>query len=78
MFAGLIVCVAALTLSSFATQVWHLIVLQGVVYGVAGGVLYMPVVGWVRPRRCDVHGAAADVLYSYLSGSSSVVRLQAA
>ncbi|VDB83131.1 unnamed protein product [Peniophora sp. CBMAI 1063] len=48
MIASLVLCVGALMLSSFATQVWHLIALQGVVYGIAGGSLYMPVVGWLN------------------------------
>ncbi|KZV74992.1 MFS general substrate transporter [Peniophora sp. CONT] len=48
MIASLIACVGGLALSSFATQVWHLILLQGVVYGTAGGSLYMPVVGWLN------------------------------
>ncbi|KAI0321544.1 MFS general substrate transporter [Amylostereum chailletii] len=47
MVASLVVCVGALVVSSFATKVWHLIALQGVVYGVAGGALYMPVVVWL-------------------------------
>ncbi|KAI0033582.1 major facilitator superfamily domain-containing protein [Vararia minispora EC-137] len=47
MACALVVCVGALVVSSFATQVWHLIVLQGVVYGIAGGALYTPVVGWL-------------------------------
>lgn len=47
MIASLIVCVGALTLSSFATQVWHLIALQGVAYGIGGGALYVPVINWV-------------------------------
>ena len=49
MITSLIVCVGTMILSSFATQVWHLITLQGVVYGIAGGALYMPVVRWVSP-----------------------------
>ncbi|KAF8342993.1 major facilitator superfamily domain-containing protein [Cantharellus anzutake] len=40
------VCMASMLLSSFATEVWQLIMLQGVVYGIAGGALYMPVLIW--------------------------------
>ena len=44
MILSLFVCVGALIVSSFATEVWHLIALEGVVYGFAGGALYMPVI----------------------------------
>ncbi|CAK5266008.1 unnamed protein product [Mycena citricolor] len=37
MGASLAACVGALLVSSFATKVWQLILLQGVLYGVAGG-----------------------------------------
>ncbi|KAI0045443.1 MFS general substrate transporter [Auriscalpium vulgare] len=47
MIGGLVVCVASMLVSSFATKVWHLILLQGVLYGIAGGCLYMPVVFWL-------------------------------
>ncbi|KZV70078.1 MFS general substrate transporter [Peniophora sp. CONT] len=63
MFAGLVVCVGALTLSSFATQVWHLIALQGVVYGIAGGVLYMPVVGWLSEWFVQRRSLAGGLIF---------------
>ncbi|KAI0046480.1 MFS general substrate transporter [Auriscalpium vulgare] len=47
MIGGLVVCVISMLISSFATQVWHLILLQGVVYGTAAGCLYMPVIFWL-------------------------------
>ena len=64
MIAGLVTCVGALILSSFATQVWHLIALQGVVYGIAGGALYMPIVSWV-----STNDTFADPSQANTSGS---------
>lgn len=32
----------------WSLKVWHLILLQGVVYGIAGGFLYSPYIIWVR------------------------------
>ena len=55
MIVCLVICVATMILSSFATKVWHLIVLQGVVYGIAGGALYMPVVEWVSTKALRPH-----------------------
>ncbi|VDB83130.1 unnamed protein product [Peniophora sp. CBMAI 1063] len=63
MIASLITCVGALTLSSFATQVWHLIALQGVVYGVAGGALYMPVIRWMSEWFVDRRSFAASFIF---------------
>ncbi|VDC01694.1 unnamed protein product [Peniophora sp. CBMAI 1063] len=63
MFAGLVVCIGALTLSSFATEVWHLIALQGVVYGIAGGVLYMPVVGWLSEWFVQRRSLAGGLIF---------------
>jgi hypothetical protein len=36
---------------SSLSKVWHLILLQGVIYGIAGGCLYMPIMIWVRNAR---------------------------
>ncbi|KAI0260582.1 major facilitator superfamily domain-containing protein [Gloeopeniophorella convolvens] len=47
MFVGLVTCVLSMLISSFATKVWHLVLLQGVVYGMAGGCMYMPVIIWL-------------------------------
>ena len=58
MIVALAMCVGALALSSFATQVWHLIALQGVVYGLAGGALYMPIIRWVSARAVSVNRPA--------------------
>ena len=37
---GLFLMVVSLVSSSFATKVWHLIVTQGILYGISGGLVY--------------------------------------
>ena len=46
-WAALALLVAALFLSSFATAVWQLIILQGVLYGIGAGATYAPVMLWL-------------------------------
>ncbi len=41
-YVGLAIIIVALVASSFATRVWHLIMTQGVIYAVGGGLLYFP------------------------------------
>ncbi|KAI0042845.1 MFS general substrate transporter [Auriscalpium vulgare] len=59
MVGGLVVCVFSLLISSFATKVWHLVVLQGVVYGTASGCLYMPAIFWL-PEWFDARRSFAS------------------
>ncbi|KAI0042846.1 MFS general substrate transporter [Auriscalpium vulgare] len=47
MVGSLVVCVTSMLISSFATEIWHLIFFQGVVYGTASGCLYLPVIFWL-------------------------------
>ncbi|KZO99340.1 MFS general substrate transporter [Calocera viscosa TUFC12733] len=47
LWTSLAVAVGSLILSSFATQIWQLILLQGVVLGTFSGVLYAPALLWV-------------------------------
>ncbi|KAL7280779.1 hypothetical protein ACG7TL_005723 [Trametes sanguinea] len=55
MWLGLVLYFASLFFSSFAIEVWQLIMLQGVGVGVGGGLLYMPVIKllpeWFSERR---------------------------
>ncbi|VDB93434.1 unnamed protein product [Peniophora sp. CBMAI 1063] len=72
MVMSLATCVGALVLSSFASRVWHLILLQGVVYGVAGGALYMPIVGWLNEWFVERRSLAGSFIFggSGLGGAS--------
>ncbi|KAG8714448.1 hypothetical protein FRC08_011912 [Ceratobasidium sp. 394] len=55
MCAGLLLCVSALLGAAFATQVWHLILTQGVLYSIGGTLLYFPmtvsVFEWFDKKR---------------------------
>lgn len=68
-FIGLGLMVVALVSSSFATEVWHLIMTQGILYGIAGTLVYLWVSMPKRLRRIR-NLFAAQRLYILMSGSS--------
>ncbi|CAE6481324.1 unnamed protein product [Rhizoctonia solani] len=67
MWSALGLCCGSLLLASFATQVSHLILLQGILFGTGGGGLYAPVIiykteklsEWFSTRR----GLAAAIIF---------------
>ncbi|KAH7322172.1 major facilitator superfamily domain-containing protein [Rhizoctonia solani] len=63
MWSSLGLCCGSLLLASFATQVSHLILLQGIMFGIGGGGLYGPVIiylsEWFSVRR----GLAAAIIF---------------
>ncbi|KAI0249409.1 major facilitator superfamily domain-containing protein [Lactifluus subvellereus] len=63
MLGALVTCVASMFLSSFATKVWHLILLQGVIYGIAGGCLYMPIMIWLSDWFVAKRSFANSVIF---------------
>ncbi|KDQ61464.1 hypothetical protein JAAARDRAFT_30903 [Jaapia argillacea MUCL 33604] len=63
MWLGLILCASSLCLSSFATQVWQLIVLQGVMFGVGGILLYVPVIIWLPEWFSEKRGLATGLVF---------------
>ncbi|GAA6064425.1 hypothetical protein JCM10212_001200 [Sporobolomyces blumeae] len=50
--------------ASFATEVWHLVVLQGGVAGIAGAVLYAPCVSYLSEWFVDKRGLASGLIFS--------------
>ncbi|PIL34071.1 MFS general substrate transporter [Ganoderma sinense ZZ0214-1] len=50
--------------ASFATQVSHLILLQGVVFGISGGLLYVPIVKLLPEWYSERRGLAGGIIYS--------------
>ncbi|KAI0773965.1 MFS general substrate transporter [Fomes fomentarius] len=64
MWGGLALYFISIFCSSFATQVWQLILLQGVVFGISGGLLYVPVIKllpeWFNQRR----GLAGGIIFA--------------
>ncbi|BGP35981.1 hypothetical protein JCM10296v2_007833 [Rhodotorula toruloides] len=56
-------CLAMLA-SSWATKVWHLILLQGVVLGLSGAVLYAPVLLWLNSWFHMRRGLASGIVFA--------------
>jgi MFS family permease len=63
MWIALLICVVTLIVSSFAKQVWQLILLQGVIFGLAAGVLYAPVVMWLSEWFVQRRGLAGGIIF---------------
>ncbi|KDQ61483.1 hypothetical protein JAAARDRAFT_54850 [Jaapia argillacea MUCL 33604] len=63
MWFGLALCSSSLCLSSFATKVWQLIVLQGVMFGIGGGLLYVPVIIWLPEWFVERRGLASGLIF---------------
>ncbi|PVH75956.1 MFS general substrate transporter [Cadophora sp. DSE1049] len=57
---GWALCVVSLIGSSFSTKVWHLIIMQGVLYGIGFLIIYYPLLnmlnGWFVERRGLAYG----------------------
>ncbi|KAI0330843.1 MFS general substrate transporter [Cubamyces sp. BRFM 1775] len=64
MWLGLVLYFAALFCSSFATQVWQLILLQGVGVGFGGGLLYMPVIKLLPEWFSERRGLAGGIIFA--------------
>ncbi|GAA5988514.1 hypothetical protein JCM10908_003601 [Rhodotorula pacifica] len=54
----------AMLLSSWATKVWHLILLQGILCGLSGAVLYTPVLLWLNGWFHLKRGLATGIIFS--------------
>lgn len=61
--AGVVVLVVALLSSSWATQVWHLVLTQGVLYAIGGALLYSPVILFVDEWFIRRKGLAYGVMW---------------
>ncbi|KAI0079375.1 MFS general substrate transporter [Panus rudis PR-1116 ss-1] len=64
MWAGLTLSVLCLFLSSFVNKVWLLILFQGVGLGVAGGVLYWPVILFLSEWFLRKRGLASGIVFA--------------
>ncbi|GAA5996746.1 hypothetical protein JCM5350_008373 [Sporobolomyces pararoseus] len=58
--------------ASWATKVWHLVVLQGALCGISGSVLYAPVLLWLNGWFVTKRGLAAGVVFSGTGGGATV------
>ncbi|EIW52382.1 MFS general substrate transporter [Trametes versicolor FP-101664 SS1] len=64
MWAGLLLYFISLFCSSFATEVWQLILLQGVGVGIGGGLLYMPVIQLIPEWFSERRGLAGGIIFA--------------
>jgi hypothetical protein len=60
---GLLTMCAALAASSFATKVWHLILTQGVLYAIGGGLAYSPTILFVNEWFVRRKGLAFGIMW---------------
>lgn len=63
-FYGLPIVVLAIVLSSFATKVWHLVLTQGVIYAIGGGLLYYPIFIFIDEWFIRRKGFAFGVIWA--------------
>ena len=62
--AGMPVAVTALIASSFATRTWHLILTQGILYGVGGMLFYTPTIVFLEEWFVRYRGLAFGVMWA--------------
>lgn len=62
-YIGLVILIIALVSSSFSTAVWHLLLTQGVLYGIGGVLLYSPVIVFVDEWFVRRKGLAYGVMW---------------
>jgi len=64
MWVGLALSTLSLFLSSFVSQIWALILLQGVGFGIGGGMLYMPVIVLLNEWFVQRRGLAGGIIFA--------------
>ncbi|CAE6376796.1 unnamed protein product [Rhizoctonia solani] len=63
MWSSLALCCGSLLLASFATKVSHLILLQGILFGIGGGGLYAPVIIYLSEWFVARRGLAGAIIF---------------
>ncbi|KAM0750468.1 MFS general substrate transporter [Meredithblackwellia eburnea MCA 4105] len=64
LWAAMLVSCGSMLISSWATKVWHLILLQGVLGGASGAILYAPVLLWLQEWFVEKRGTASGIIFS--------------
>ena len=64
LFFGLPIIVAAVFLSSLATEVWHLVLTQGVLYAIGGCLLYYPIYNYIEEWFVRRRGFAYGIMWA--------------
>lgn len=68
MWISLVVSAGCFLVSSWATEVWHLIILQGVIFGFSSAALYFPVIVWLSEWFFHRRATATGIIFG---GSSA-------
>ncbi|APA08673.1 hypothetical protein sscle_04g034430 [Sclerotinia sclerotiorum 1980 UF-70] len=69
---GLVIILIALVAASFATQIWHLIITQGVLYAIGGSLSYSPTMFYLDQWFVRRKGLALGVMWSGV-GTSGLI-----
>lgn len=64
LWAATVVSCVSMLVSSWATEAWHLILLQGILGGVTGAVLYAPVLLWMNQWFVERRGTASGIVFA--------------
>ncbi|KAF8172024.1 major facilitator superfamily domain-containing protein [Mycena galopus ATCC 62051] len=64
MWLGAVMCSAALFGASYATQIWELVLLQGIVYAIGGSLLYLPCISFMSEWFVVRRGMANGILFA--------------
>ncbi|CDR48906.1 RHTO0S21e01354g4_1 [Rhodotorula toruloides] len=75
LWVSLVVSCGSMLLSSWATKVWQLIALQGIICGATGAILYTPVWIWLIEWFVERRGLAGGIIWSG-TGIGGFVRLR--
>jgi hypothetical protein len=62
-YAGLPIMAVAVASASFANKVWHLILTQGVLYGLGGSIIYYPTILFVDEWFIRRKGFAFGIMW---------------
>ncbi|KIY65693.1 MFS general substrate transporter [Cylindrobasidium torrendii FP15055 ss-10] len=64
MWLGVALCTAGLIGAAFATELWHLLLTQGIMYALGGSMLYFPAVTYLWEWFSEKKGLANGLIYS--------------
>lgn len=63
-FFGLPIIVLGILLSSYASQIWHLVLTQGILYAIGGNLLYYPIFNYIDEWFVRRKGFAFGVMWA--------------
>jgi len=75
MCLGLVMCATACIVASFATEVWHLILTQGVAYGAGTSLMYVPTLSYMNEWFVARRGLAYGIMFGGTGLSGLVLPL---